>query len=130
MSKIPARQCIVSKQSYFRQFYPHLYKAIHLRNFFSSTNILALGFYLSERKKKVFWKISFILLPFKIKQTKPDSEGVQSICCSCCPCLVKDSTIPLELLLQTIYLTACGFWFWGFFWLYFFNQECCATRNF
>lgn len=72
--------------------------------FFSSTNILALGFYLSERKKKVFWKISFILLQSKIKQTKPDSEEVQSICHSCCPCLVKDSTIPLELLLHTLFI--------------------------
>lgn len=81
-----------------------MYKAIHLRDFFFSTNILALGFYLLERKKKVFWKISCILLQFKIKQTKTDSAEVQTNCHSCCPCLVKASTIPLEHLLQMLFI--------------------------
>lgn len=72
--------------------------------FFSSTNILALGFVFQKEKKKVFWKISFILLQFKIKQTKPDSAEVQTNCRSCCPCLVEASTIPLEHPLQTLFI--------------------------
>lgn len=129
MSKIPVRQCIVSKQSYFRQFYPRMYKSIHLRDFFFSTNILALGFYLLEGKKKVFWKISFILLYFKIKQTKAGSAEVQTNCHSRCPCLVKASTIPLdrlEHLLQTLFIwqSVSG----GFFVKCY--QESCAMLNF
>lgn len=116
MPKIPARQCIVSKQSYFRQICPRMYKAIHLRDFFFSTNILALGFYLLEIKKKVFWKISFILLQFKIIQTNPDSAEVQTHCHSCCLCLVKASTIPLESLLQTLFMTVCLWCLLVFFW--------------
>jgi len=81
-----------------------MYKVIHPRDFFFSINILALGFYLLERKKKVFWKISFILLQFKIKQTKTDSVEVQTSYHSCCPCLVKARMIPLAHLLQTLFI--------------------------